>query len=153
VIEALQSGTAPSFELYGLNLAHKHVPELQRYAKLTRRPIFVPSVANFRQGMLVGVPLHLDTLPGRPQAGDLEAALVAHYRGAKLVKVLPTDEPPATDPRLAAEGLNGSDVLELRVYTSRTHPQAVLVARLDNLGKGASGAAVQNVCLMLGEAG
>ncbi len=152
MIEAYEAGTAPAFELYGLSFEHKHVPELQKYAKLTRRPIFVPSVGNYRQGMLVSVPLHLDTLPGNPSARDLEAALRAHYAGASLVKVVPAGETGAKDKRLEPEALNGTDVLELRVYASDKHPQAVLVARLDNLGKGASGAAVQNIGLMLGVA-
>jgi N-acetyl-gamma-glutamyl-phosphate reductase len=152
MIEAYEAGTAPAFELYGLSFEHKHLPELQVYAKLTRRPIFVPSVGNYRQGMLVSVPLHLDTLPGKPSARDLEAAFAAHYAGAKLVKVMPSGDPAAKDKRLEPEALNGSDLLELRVYASARHPQAVLVARLDNLGKGASGAAVQNIGLMLGVA-
>jgi N-acetyl-gamma-glutamyl-phosphate reductase len=139
--------TAPAFELYGLGLAHKHVLELQRYSGLTRRPIFVPSVGNFRQGMLVSVPLHLDTLPGKPKAADLEAALAKHYARSRLVKVVPV----ATgETRLEPEALNCTDQLELRVYANEKHRQAVLVARLDNLGKGASGAAAQNVALMLG---
>ena len=140
--------TAPAFELYGLGLEHKHVPELQRYSKLTRRPIFVPSVGNFRQGMLVSVPLHLDTLTRRPKAADLEAALAAHYKGASLVSVVPAEK----TGRLPAEGLNGTDKLELRVFANEAERQAVLVARLDNLGKGAAGAAVQNIKLMLGVA-
>jgi N-acetyl-gamma-glutamyl-phosphate reductase len=152
MIEAFESRSAPSFELYGLNLAHKHVPELQMHAKLSRRPIFVPSVANFRRGMLVSVPLHLDALPGRPSAGDLVAALSAHYHGARLVKVVPAEDPAGKDLRLEPEALNASDVLELRVCASAEHAQVVLIARLDNLGKGASGAAVQNIGLMLGVA-
>ena len=128
------------------------MPELQKYAKLTRRPIFVPSVGNYRQGMLVSVPLHLDTLPGRPSAQDLHALLAAHYAGAKLVKVMPASDAAAKDIRLEPEALNGTDVLELYVFASEKDPQAVLVARLDNLGKGASGAAVQNIGLMLGVA-
>ncbi len=89
MIEAYEQGTAPPFQLYGLGFAHKHVPELQRYSGLTRRPIFVPSVGNFRQGMLVSVPLHLDALPGRPAAADLEAALRDWYAGQPLVQVVP----------------------------------------------------------------
>ncbi len=149
MIEAFASGSAPAFELYGLNLAHKHVPELQKYAQLRRRPIFLPGVANYRQGMLVSVPLHLDTLPGRPQAAELEAALIAHYRGAELIRVVGAGDA-GKDPRLEPEGLNATDMLELRVYASAEHPQAALVARLDNRGKGAAGAAVQNIRLMLG---
>ena len=152
MIAAYEAGTAPAFELYGLGFEHKHVPELQKYAKLTRRPIFVPSVGNYRQGMLVSVPLHLDTLPGKPAARDLEAALAERYAGASLVKVLPAGDPAAKDKRLEPEALNGTDVLELRVFANAKYNQAVLVARLDNLGKGASGAAVQNMGLMLGVA-
>jgi N-acetyl-gamma-glutamyl-phosphate reductase len=150
MIEAYEGGKAPSFEFYGLTFKHKHVPELQQFSKLTRRPIFVPSVGNFRQGMLVSVPLHLDALPGKPSARDLEATLAARYAGAKLVKVVPAGDPSAKDIRLEPEALNGSDVMELRVFASNTHAQVVLIARLDNLGKGASGAAVQNIGLMLG---
>ena len=86
---------APAFELYGLGLEHKHVPELQKYAKLTRRPLFVPSVGNFRQGMLVSVPLHLDTLPGKPTAGDLEAVLDPLLRRRQAREVVPAGDPAA----------------------------------------------------------
>jgi N-acetyl-gamma-glutamyl-phosphate reductase len=147
MIEAYESGRAPAFELYGLGLEHKHIPELERYAGLTRRPIFVPSVGNFRQGMLVSVPLHLDTLPGRPKAVDLEAVLARRYAGSDIVSVVPATK---TGGRLEAEALNDTDRLELYVYGNEGRRQAVLVARLDNLGKGASGAAVQNIKLMLG---
>jgi N-acetyl-gamma-glutamyl-phosphate reductase len=142
--------TAPDFELYGLGLAHKHVPELQRYSGLSRRPIFVPSVGNFRQGMLVSVPLHLDTLPGSPSGKDLQDALKAHYRDAALVRVVAAEETAELNGRLDALALNGSDRLELYVFANDAARQAVLVARLDNLGKGAAGAAVQNIKLMLG---
>lgn len=148
MIEAYEvKRTAPSFELYGLGLEHKHVPELQKYANLTARPIFVPSVSNFRQGMLVSVPLHLDTLPGKPSVGDLTAALTKHYKGSKLVSVINAE---TLKGRIAAEDLNGTDQMQLAVFGHQAHHQAVLVARLDNLGKGASGAAVQNIRLMLG---
>ncbi|WP_413990485.1 N-acetyl-gamma-glutamyl-phosphate reductase [Labrys okinawensis] len=146
MIEAYEAGTAPAFELYGLTLEHKHVPEIQEYAHLTRRPIFVPSVGNFRQGMLVSVPLHLDTLPGKPRAADLHAILARYYESARLVRVLPIDGSAKLEP----EALNDTDHLELRVFPHEAHGQAILVARLDNLGKGASGAAVQNIQLMLG---
>ena len=142
--------TAPDFELYGLGLAHKHVPELTRYGGLSRRPLFVPSVGNFRQGMLVSVPLHLDTLPGAPAADDLQNALEAHYRGAELVRVAPQAEVAKLGGRLDALSLNGTDTLELYVFANEAQRQVVLVARLDNLGKGAAGAAVQNIKLMLG---
>ncbi|MDX2203979.1 MAG: N-acetyl-gamma-glutamyl-phosphate reductase [Hyphomicrobiaceae bacterium] len=149
MIEAFEAGTAPAFEMYGLGLEHKHLPEIMLRAGLTRRPIFVPAVGNFRQGMLVSVPLHLATLPGKPTAADLEAILARHYEGAKLVRVVPASDPSAKGGRLDALALNGTDALEVRVFGSDKHAQAVLVARLDNLGKGASGAAVQNIRLML----
>jgi N-acetyl-gamma-glutamyl-phosphate reductase len=141
--------TAPAFELYGLGLEHKHLSELQRYSRLTRKPIFVPSVGNFRQGMLVSVPLHLDTLPGKPLARDLEHALAAHYAGSKLVRVVTHEESGKLGGRLDALGLNGTDKLELYVFGHDKHGHALLIARLDNLGKGAAGAAVQNIRLML----
>ncbi|HTB47728.1 MAG TPA: N-acetyl-gamma-glutamyl-phosphate reductase [Acetobacteraceae bacterium] len=146
MIEAHERNGGPAFELYALGLEHKHVPETLRYGGLTRRPIFVPSVGHFRQGMLVSVPLHLDTLPGRPSAAALQAALAERYAGCDLVRVLP---PPA-DGKLEPEPLNHTDRLELTIYANEKYRQAVLVARLDNLGKGASGAAVQNIGLMLG---
>jgi N-acetyl-gamma-glutamyl-phosphate reductase len=148
MIESYQAGTAPSFELYGLGLEHKHVPELQKYSGLTRRPIFVPSVTNYYKGMLVSIPLHLDTLPGKPSLRDIELALDARYRGSEHVRVVA--EPSAQMARLEAEALNDTDKLELYVFGKSELNQAVLVARLDNLGKGAAGAAVQNIKLMLG---
>ena len=150
MIEAYESGKAPAFELYGLGLEHKHVAELQRYSKLTRRPIFVPSVGNFYKGMLVSVPLHLATLNGKPTALDLEAVLARYYAGAKWVKAIGADDPSSQAGKLDALALNDTNLLELRVFGNEKHGHAVLVARLDNLGKGASGAAVQNIGLMLG---
>jgi N-acetyl-gamma-glutamyl-phosphate reductase len=150
MIEGYEAGTSPSFELYGLGLEHKHVPEIMKYTGLTTRPIFVPSVGNFRQGMVVSVPLHLDTLPGKPSGADLEKALVAHFAGAQYVKVIGSEKLKAESGKLEAESLNGTNTLELRVFANEVRRQAVLVARLDNLGKGASGAAVQNLKLMLG---
>nr|WP_294517155.1 N-acetyl-gamma-glutamyl-phosphate reductase [uncultured Rhodopila sp.] len=146
MIAAHEAAHGPAFELYGLGLEHKHVPETQRYGGLTRRPIFVPAVGHFLKGMLVSVPLHLDTLPGKPDADDLRSALDARYAGCDLVRVMAA---PA-DGKLEPEALNDTDRLELYVFANETHRQAVLVARLDNLGKGASGAAVQNIALMLG---
>jgi N-acetyl-gamma-glutamyl-phosphate reductase len=150
MIEAYEQGTAPAFELYTLGLKHKHIPEIMAYTGLRRRPLFVPAVGNFKQGMLVQIPLHLDLLPGKPGAGDLHRALSDHYAGSTWVKVLP-----ATDNhKLDAVALADTNQLELRVFAnpdaSDDFRHAVLVARLDNLGKGASGAAVQNLQLMLG---
>jgi len=146
MIEAHERDGGPAFELYALKLEHKHLPETQLYSGLTRRPIFVPSVGHYRQGMLVSVPLHLDDLPGKPSGADLAAALEQRYRGRELVRVTL----PAANAKLEPEALNHSNTLELYVHASEKHRQAVLVARLDNLGKGASGAAVQNIGLMLG---
>ena len=144
------SKTAPAFELYALGLEHKHIPELMAYGRLERRPIFVPSVGNFKQGMLVSIPLHLDMLPGSPSVKRLEDALAAHYQGSSQVRVV-TDAAAKLN-RLDALALNDTDTLELYVFGKSALNHAVLVARLDNLGKGAAGAAVQNLQLMLGPA-
>lgn len=146
MIEAYEKGEAPAYELYALGLKHKHIPEILAYTGLTRRPIFVPSVGNFAQGMLVQLPLHLDTLPRRPTLADLNAIYARHYAGSEWVSVQPAPE----DGKLDALALNDTNQLEIRVFGNAEAQQAVLVARLDNLGKGASGAAVQNLKLMLG---
>jgi N-acetyl-gamma-glutamyl-phosphate reductase len=146
MIEAFEKGEAGPFEVYGLALKHKHLPEIVKYTGLTRRPIFIPSVGNFQQGMLVELPLFLDDLPRRPKLSDLHDALAKHYAGSEWVKVLP----PTEGGRIEATALNDTNGMELRVYGNEETRQAVLVARLDNLGKGASGAAVQNLRLMLG---
>jgi N-acetyl-gamma-glutamyl-phosphate reductase len=150
MIESFENGSAPAFELYGLGFEHKHLPETQLYSNLVRRPIFVPSVGNYRQGMLVSVPLHLDTLPGKPGAADLQATLAKRYAGSSYVSVMPLDNAATRSGRIEPEALNETNRLELYVFANPKYPQAVLVARLDNLGKGASGAAVQNMRLMLG---
>ena len=149
MIEAYETGRAPSFELYGLALQHKHLPEIELYSGLSAKPVFTPSVGNFRQGMIVSVPLHLDALPGKPKGADLRAALAAHYRGARYVKVASAEDSAAT-PRLEPESLNGTNDIAIYVYDNEARRQAVLAAKFDNLGKGASGAAVQNLQLMLG---
>jgi N-acetyl-gamma-glutamyl-phosphate reductase len=146
MIEAYESGAAPAFETYALTLKHKHLPEILKYTGLTRRPIFIPSVGSFKQGMLVDLPLHLDLLPGSPKAADLHDALAKHYAGSEWVSV----EPPTEGGKIDPLALNDTNKMELRVYGNEEYRQAVLVARLDNLGKGASGAAVQNLKLMLG---
>lgn len=150
MIEAYEKGEAPPFETYALGLKHKHIPEIMKYTGLTRRPVFIPSVGNFKQGMLVQLPLHLDDLPNRPKAGDLQDALAAHYAKSntpeQFVKVLP----PTESGKLDALALNDTNQLEIRVFPNEDHRHAVVIARLDNLGKGASGAAVQNLRLMLG---
>lgn len=150
MIEAYEAGTAPLHEAYALGLQHKHIPEIMHYTGLTRRPIFMPSVGNFKQGMLVQLPLHLDLLPSRPKAADLEHALQAHYAQSNTPEQWVRVCPASDDGKLDATALNDTNQLELRVYGNETHRHAVLIARLDNLGKGASGAAVQNMRLMLG---
>ena len=150
MIEAYEAGDAPLYEAYALGLAHKHIPEIMHFTGLRTRPLFTPAVGNFKQGMLVNLPLHLDTLPGRPKAADLHDALAAHYARSntpeQFVQVLPATE----DGKLDALSLNDTNKLEIRVFANEAHRQAVVIARLDNLGKGASGAAVQNLKLMLG---
>lgn len=146
MIEAYEKGEAPAYETYALGLQHKHLPEIMKYTGLTRRPLFIPAVGNFDQGMLVQLPLHLDTLPRAPKGADLHDALAAHYAGSEWVSV----EPATESGKLDAVALRNTNRMELRVYANETHRHAVLIARLDNLGKGASGAAVQNMKLMLG---
>lgn len=147
MIEAYEvTKTAPALEIYGLGLTHKHLPEFQRYTGLTRRPIFVPAVANFYAGMIDQIGLQFDLMKGVSHSQQLEDALRAHYAGSEWVSVVP----PAAGGRLEPTALNGTNKMELSVYGNDSLGQAVLVARFDNLGKGASGAAVQNLKLMLG---
>lgn len=150
MIEAYETASAPLFELYALGLEHKHLPEIMAMTGLTRRPLFVPAVGNFRQGMLVQLPLHLDELNGNVTADDLQQALINHYAPSRSWGGMVSVEPPTTNQKLDALSLNDTNRLEIRVYANPTHRQALLVARLDNLGKGASGAAVQNLQLMFG---
>jgi N-acetyl-gamma-glutamyl-phosphate reductase len=145
MIEAHDRDGGPAFELYALGLEHKHLPEIERFAGLSRRPIFTPSVGHFRQGMLVSAPLYLDDLPGRPTGADLREALRDFYDGSEYVTVAAGNGEGTLEP----EALNGTNRLDLYVWANERHRHAVLVARLDNLGKGASGAAVQNLRLML----
>jgi len=153
MIEDHEAGRAPLYEAYALGLQHKHIPEIMRYSGLSARPLFVPAVGNFRQGMLVQLPLHMDQLPSRPKAADLYEALRAHYAASQAAtggQGWVSVEPPTDNGKLDALALNDSNRLELRVFANEATRQAVLIARLDNLGKGASGAAVQNIGLMLG---
>ncbi len=147
MIEAYEvTHSAPPLEIYGLSLTHKHLPELQRYSGLSRRPIFVPAVGNFYAGMIDQIGLQFDLMKGVTRTQQLEDVLRAHYAGSEWVSVVP----PAAGGRLEPTALNGTNKMELSVYGNDALGQAVLVARLDNLGKGASGAAVQNLKLMLG---
>ncbi|WP_309607106.1 N-acetyl-gamma-glutamyl-phosphate reductase [Phenylobacterium sp.] len=153
-------GTNDAFRVYGLSLAHKHLPEMQTHAGLVHPPVFAPSVGRYAQGMIVEVPLALWALPGQPSPEDLRAALEAAYAGERFVEVASQAEcaelarvragaggyVAALDP----EALNGTNRMRLFVFPSADASQVRLVALLDNLGKGASGAAVQNLNLMLG---
>jgi N-acetyl-gamma-glutamyl-phosphate reductase len=152
--------TNDAFRAYGLTLAHKHLPEMQAHAGLGHPPVFAPAVGRYAQGMLVEVPLQLWALPGQPSPMDLHAALASAYAGEVFVEVASQEEcgelqkvragaagyVDALDP----EALNGTNRMRLFVFGNADGTQARLVALLDNLGKGASGAAVQNLNLMLG---
>lgn len=154
------AGAADAYRAYGFTLAHKHVPEMQLRTGLDHPPIFAPSVGRYAQGMLVEVPLHLWALPGKPAAEDLRRALAAWYEGERFVEVaseaecaeLATARAGAAGyvPGLDPEALNGTNRMKLFVFGNAQRGQARLVALLDNLGKGASGACVQNLNLMLG---
>jgi N-acetyl-gamma-glutamyl-phosphate reductase len=147
MIEAYEvTKTAPPLEVYGLGLAHKHVAELQAYSGLSRRPIFIPTVGNFHSGMIDHICLHFDLMKGVKSSKQLDEALRARYAGSEWVTVVAPNEAGKIEPT----ALNNTNQLELSVYGNDAHGQAVLVARFDNLGKGASGAAVQNLKLMLG---
>lgn len=154
LIAACEDPASPRFIksqywLYALGLEHKHLPEIQTHGLLAERPIMVPSVGRYAQGMIVQVPLHLKTLPGSPAPYDLYEALRAHYGKGGFVTVADPAEIPDIE-RLDPEALNGSNEMRLYVFGNERRGQAVLVALLDNLGKGASGSAVQNMNLMLG---
>ena len=139
---------APHF-LYGLTLKHKHVPEMQTHGLLARQPLFSPSVGRFAQGMIVQVPLHLADLSGDASLGSIHAALADHYAGQDIVEVVSLKDSSALG-RVNAEELAGTDRMKLFVFGTAGSAHVNLVALLDNLGKGASGAAVQNMDLMLG---
>lgn len=152
MIEEFENEASPRFtrsvvRTYALSLAHKHVPEMQAHAGLVHPPLFAPSVGRYYRGMLVEVPLQLWALPGRPSTSAIHGALAGSYADEVLVEVEPQGVTPAT---LDAQMLGGSDRLKLFVFGNDQTQQARLVAVLDNLGKGASGAAVQNLNLMLG---
>jgi N-acetyl-gamma-glutamyl-phosphate reductase len=147
--EATPSYTTVPYRIYAMGLAHKHVPEMQSHTGLAHRPLFAPSVGRYAQGMIVEVPLPLHALPGAPRLAELHAALVGAYAGEPFIDVATLEEARALK-TLDPEGLNGTNRMKLYVFGSDEHGQARLVALLDNLGKGASGAAVQNLNVMLG---
>ncbi|MHA1107778.1 MAG: N-acetyl-gamma-glutamyl-phosphate reductase [Alphaproteobacteria bacterium] len=141
---------ASDFYHYGLDLEHKHVPEIQTHGGLHGRPLLVPAVGRFRQGMIVQIPLQLHALPGAPTVEAVHAALADHYRGRHFVTVADRGESARHVGRLDPQELNGTNHLRLHVFGNQAHGQAVLAAQLDNLGKGASGHAVQNMNVMFG---
>jgi N-acetyl-gamma-glutamyl-phosphate reductase len=149
MIAEFEAGGAGAFRAYGLSLKHKHVPEMTLHTGLERPVLFAPAVAAYRQGMLVEVPLQLAALPSSPSVEVVHGALVQAYADCRFVEVAEleaTEAMTGIDP----EGLNGTNRMRLHVFGDRAGEQVRLVALLDNLGKGASGAAVQNLNLMLG---
>ena len=149
MIAEFEAGGAGAFRAYGLSLKHKHVPEMTLHTGLERSVLFAPAVAAYRQGMLVEVPLQLAALPSSPSVEVVHGALAEAYAGCRFVEVAEletTEAMTGIDP----EGLNGTNRMRLHVFGDRDGAQVRLVALLDNLGKGASGAAVQNLNLMLG---
>ncbi|MDP6805206.1 MAG: N-acetyl-gamma-glutamyl-phosphate reductase [Rhodospirillales bacterium] len=154
LIETFEDAASPdytesTFYLYALGLEHKHTEEIRVHGGLDRRPLFVPSVGRFAQGMVVSLPLQLWALPGTPTPTDIHEALAAHYAPASMVTVAGLAETAALD-TLDPETLNGTDELRLHVFANESHGQVMVAALLDNLGKGASGQAVQNMNLMCG---
>ena len=143
------SFTRVPYRIYATDLAHKHVPEMQANIGLAERPLFAPAVGRYAQGMIVEVPLQLWALPTAPKPADVHAALAGAYAGEPFVEAASLEEARAVD-TLDPEGLNGTNHLRLFVFASADGRQVRLVALLDNLGKGAAGAAVQNLNLMLG---
>jgi len=149
--EGPNAAQAPAFQVYGLALEHKHVPEIAQHAGLAQRPFFVPAYGAFRQGIVLTIPLHLRQLPAGATGEHLHARLQRHYAGARHVEVMALEDSQALQ-HLDPEALNGTNQLRLCVFTNARHGQVLLAAVFDNLGKGASGAAVQNLDLMLGHA-
>ena len=146
MIEEFESGAATTaWRGYGLSLEHKHVPEMQRHARLEHPPLFMPAVVNTYRGMVVEVPLPLHALPRRPSIEAVTEVLEAAYQGSPVVRVA-TDAPSL----IGIEQDAGTDRLTLRVLGNAGRGQARLIATLDNLGKGAAGAAVQNLNIMAG---
>jgi len=141
--------TTVPYRIYGLSRAHKHVPEMRVHGLLANAPQFAPSVGRYAQGMIVEVMFPLQALPAKPQLADFHAALAQAYAGERFVEVASLEEA-ANVQTLDPEGLNGTNRMKLHVFGSDEMGQVRLVALLDNLGKGASGAAVQNLNLMIG---
>lgn len=142
-------GAPSAFRPYGLTLAHKHAPEMTRYSGLAHPPVFAPAVSNVYRGMIVEVPLQLHALPGAPSVADVRASIAAAYEGSPIVSVATAEESQAMT-GVAIEHVGATDRLALFVFGNEEAGQARLVAALDNLGKGAAGAAVQNLNILAG---
>ena len=139
----------PPNYFYGTALSHKHLPEMQKYIGLDNPPIFVPSVARYKQGMIVQVPIYLSKILGvvsSPQ--DIYNALSQHYDGSKFITVNPLDTAQGLL-EISPEKHNHSNMLEINIFSNETETQCLLTATFDNLGKGASRAAIQSISLML----
>jgi len=149
IAEFEEGGTTDSFRIYATGLSHKHVPEMQMHAGLVRPPLFAPSVGRFAQGMIVEVPLQLAAMPTAPKLVEVHVAIAKAFEGERFVTVASREEAAATK-KLEPEAFNDTNAMKLWVFGDEAAGQARLVAQLDNLGKGASGAAVQNLNLMLG---
>ena len=147
--ESAGGGSGAPFFTYSHSLSHKHVPEITRRSGLTHAPVFMPSAGAFAQGMIVQIPLPLWSMSGSVTPGDIHGALEAHYEGQRCVTVAALDTGGQVS-RLEPEALNGTNELRLYVFAKKDGSQAVVMGLLDNLGKGASGQAVQNLNLMLG---
>ncbi len=147
--EGPQAANAPAFQIYGLGLEHKHTPEIALHARLSQRPFFLPAYGAFRQGIALTIPLLLRQLPTGTTGAQLHACLAQHYGETAHVEVIgltQTQDIQHLDP----QACNGTNQLQLGVFSNDRHGQVLLTAVFDNLGKGASGAAVQNLDLMIG---
>lgn len=152
MIAAYEAKTDPvtnPFWPYGLDFGHKHLPEMQTHGLMAHRPLFQPAVGPYYQGMMVSVPLQLWSIEGSPTGAVIHDCLATRYNDTQFVSVAPLGAPTAPD-ALDPQGLNGTNDLKIHVFANDDRRQAVLTAIYDNLGKGASGAAVQNLNLMLG---
>ena len=152
MIEQYEAGGDPLLQAprpYGLTLAHKHLPEMKSHTGLARTPVFMPVVSSFYKGLAVSVPLHLGQLTPGTTAAQLQQALAAHYAGERFIRVMPLSDPATLESGFFdVQACNDTNRCDLFVFANQT--QVLLLSRLDNLGKGASGAAVQSMNLHLG---
>lgn len=149
LFEGETASAAPAFQVYGLGLKHKHVPEIARYAGLSVPPVFMPAYGAYRQGIVLSVPLQQRLLAKNASASAIHACLAQHYADSKQVRVLAQTAAGDAE-RINPERLNGTNDMELSVFSNPENGQILLTAVFDNLGKGASGAAVQNLNLLIG---